>query len=154
MGRIRWTIPFYNGFLGNNKNVKNATVINRVNYWRYPNSDILRIDFKTATLILIIRVKRTGRKAGSLLFHLSLFLYQAQNLPSLSFLSIDIADLSRMQDACHVNFVIDVAHRGVSVVQWKSIGVRNPKVWGSIPHGDSECFLCPTLVTRRKNIFP
>ena len=25
-----------------------------------------------------------------------------------------------------MNFVIDLAHRGVSVVQWKSIGVRNP----------------------------
>ena len=24
---------------------------------------------------------------------------------------------------------------------------------GSIPHGDSEVFLCPTLVTRQKNIF-
>ena len=35
----------------------------------------------------------------------------------------DIADLSRMQDACHMKFVIDRAHRGVSVVQWKSIGV-------------------------------
>ena len=27
---------------------------------------------------------------------------------------------------------------------------RNPKVWGSIPHGESEFFLCPTLLTRRK----
>ena len=25
-------------------------------------------------------------------------------------------------------------------------------IWGSIPRGDSEFFLCPTLVTRRKNI--
>ena len=42
---------------------------------------------------------------------------------------------------------------GFSVAQllsgW-SIGARNPKVWGSIPHRDSEFFLCPTLVTRRK----
>ena len=30
--------------------------------------------------------------------------------------------------------------------------VRNPKVWGSIPHGYSEYFLCLTLVTRRKDI--
>ena len=30
---------------------------------------------------------------------------------------------------------------------------RNPKVWGSIPQGDSESFLCPTLVTRRKTSF-
>ena len=29
----------------------------------------------------------------------------------------------------------------------------NPKVWGSIPHGDSEFFLCPTLVTLRKTSF-
>ena len=27
---------------------------------------------------------------------------------------------------------------------------KDPKVWVSIPPGDSECFLCPTLVTRRK----
>ena len=31
-------------------------------------------------------------------------------------------------------------------------GKRNPKVWGLISHGDSELFLCPTLVTRRKKI--
>ena len=35
--------------------------------------------------------------------------------------------------ACHMNF-----------------GARNLKVWGSIPHGDSEFFLCPTLLTRQK----
>ena len=29
----------------------------------------------------------------------------------------------------------------------------NPKVWGSISHRDSEFFLCPTLVTRRKTSF-
>ena len=32
----------------------------------------------------------------------------------------------------------------------QSIVVRNPKVRGSIPHGDSEFFLCPTLVTTRE----
>ena len=32
-------------------------------------------------------------------------------------------------------------------------GARNQKVWGSTLHGDSEFFLCPTLVTRRQNIF-
>ena len=37
-----------------------------------------------------------------------------------------------------------------SVVEHRS---ANPKVWGSISHGDSEFFLCPTLVKRRKNIF-
>ena len=28
--------------------------------------------------------------------------------------------------------------------------MQNPKVRGSIPHGDSEFFLCPMLMTRRK----
>ena len=32
--------------------------------------------------------------------------------------AFDIADPSSMQDACHMNFVIDLAHRGVSVAQW------------------------------------
>ena len=82
-------------------------------------------------------------------------LIRAQNLPSLLLLSTNIV-LSTlliqgsMQDACHMNFVTDLAHRGVSVAQWLSIGARNPKVWGSIPHGNWEFFLCPTLVTRRK----
>ena len=41
--------------------------------------------------------------------------------------AIDIANPSSMQqEACHMNFVIDLAHRGVSVAQ--SIGARNPKV--------------------------
>ena len=51
-----------------------------------------------------------------------LILHRAQNLPSLLFCqkhyAIDIADPSSMQDACHMNFVIDLAHRGVSVAQW------------------------------------
>ena len=64
--------------------------------------------------------------------------------------AFDIAEPGSMQDMCHMNFVIDLAHRGVSVAQWQSIGARNPKVWDSIPHGYSEFFLCPTLVTRRK----
>ena len=29
--------------------------------------------------------------------------------------AIDIADPSSMQDACHMSFVIDLAHHGVSV---------------------------------------
>ena len=35
----------------------------------------------------------------------------------------------------------------------ENIRVWNPKVWCSIPHGDSEFFLCPMLVARWKNIF-
>ena len=57
--------------------------------------------------------------------------------------AIDIADPSSMQDACHMNFVIDFAHCRVSVAQWQSIGTQN-----LIPHRDSKFFLCPTLVTR------
>ena len=38
-----------------------------------------------------------------------------------------------------------------SVVENRS---AEPNIWGSIPNGDSEFFHCPTLVTRRKNIFP
>ena len=64
-----------------------------------------------------------------------------------------------MQDACHMNFVIHLAHRGVSMAQWKSIGARNPLVWSSIPHGNSKCFLTnysffvPRLWQDEKNIF-
>ena len=32
--------------------------------------------------------------------------------------AIDIADPSSMLDACHMNFVIDLTHHGVSVAQW------------------------------------
>ena len=49
--------------------------------------------------------------------------------------AIDIVDPNSMQDACHMNFVIDPAHQRVSVAQ--------------IPHGNSEFVLYPTLA---KNI--
>ena len=49
--------------------------------------------------------------------------------------------------------ITDLAQRRVSMAQWKSIGARNPKVWRSILHGDSECFLCSTLETRQKTSF-
>ena len=32
-----------------------------------------------------------------------------------------------------MNFIIDLAHSGVSVAQWQSTGVRNPKVWSQKP---------------------
>ena len=54
--------------------------------------------------------------------------------------AIDIADHSSMQDACHLNFVIHLAHRGVSMAQWWSIGARNPFVLSSILHGNSIFF--------------
>ena len=51
------------------------------------------------------------------------FYTELKNLPSLLFLStnitlIDIADPNSMQGTCHMNFVIDLAYRGISVAQW------------------------------------
>ena len=66
---------------------------------------------------------------------------------------LKIADPSSMQDVCHMNFVIDLTHCRVSVAQWQSIRVQNPKVSSSIPHGDSEFFLCPMLTSRQKPSF-
>ena len=66
--------------------------------------------------------------------------------------AIYIANPSSMQDACNMNFVIDLAHRRDSVAWWWSIEVRNLRVWGSIPHEDSELSF-PTLMTRRKTYF-
>ena len=67
--------------------------------------------------------------------------------------AFDIADPSSMQDACHMNFVIDLDHRGVSVAQWTEHRSAESEGLMLIPHGDSEFFLYPTLVKRRKNIF-
>ena len=67
--------------------------------------------------------------------------------------TIDIADPSSMLEACHMNFVIDLAHHRVSVAQWYRNGAQNLKVWGSIPHGYSGFFLFPTLMTRQKTSF-
>ena len=40
--------------------------------------------------------------------------------------SINIADPSSTQDACHMNFVIHLAHRRVSVAQWQFLmGTQN-----------------------------
>ena len=63
------------------------------------------------------------------------------------------ADPSNMQDACHTNFIIDLAHRRVcdSVVEHRSAafeGLRFDSSWGL------RFFLCLTLVTRRKTPFP
>ena len=49
--------------------------------------------------------------------------------------AIDIADPSSMQDACHMNFVIDLAHRSLcgSVVEHRSVeseGLRFDSLWG------------------------
>ena len=63
-----------------------------------------------------------------------------------------VNDPSSMQDACHMNFVINLAHRGVSVAQWQSIGaLRFDSSWGlkifSLSHARDEkkIFLCLCL---------
>ena len=43
-------------------------------------------------------------------YHLSYSIYKHD--------AMDIADPSSLQDTCHMNFVIDLAHHSVSVVQW------------------------------------
>ena len=40
----------------------------------------------------------------------------------------------------------------IGSASWR-IAARNPEVWGSIPYGDSDFFLCPTLVKRRWLIY-
>ena len=52
-----------------------------------------------------------------------------------------------------MNFVIDLAHHGVFVAQWLSIGARNPKVWGSTPQRDSEIFSLSHVRNETKNNF-
>ena len=49
--------------------------------------------------------------------------------------AIDIADPSSMLDACHTNFVIDLAHRGVSVARCRASehriqSLRFDSLWG------------------------
>ena len=79
-------------------------------------------------------------------YHFSYSIYQHD--------AIDIADPSSYAERLlHKFVIIDLVHRRVSVARWWSIGARNPKILGSVPHGDSEFFLHLTLVTRRKSIF-
>ena len=67
------------------------------------------------------------------LFHLSLFLYRAQKL-TISLILCTNMTLSTL-------LIIEVCRTRV---------VWNSKIWASIPRGESEFFLWPTLVTRRK----
>ena len=65
---------------------------------------------------------------------------------------LHIADPSSVQDMCHMNFKIDLAHHGVSMVQrlkhWnmESKGLRCDSSWGL------RIFSLSTLVTRPKKI--
>ena len=78
-------------------------------------------------------------------------LYQAQNLPSILLCCWCHWSEQYAGYVLFMNFVMGLAHHGVSVAQWKSIRAwKNPKVWG---HGDPEIFLCLTLMTRQKTPF-
>ena len=73
--------------------------------------------------------------------HLSLFFLPGSKL-TISLIStykhnaINIVDPSSMKETCHMNFVIDLAHCGVSATQWlehrsaESEGLRFDFSWG------------------------
>ena len=73
--------------------------------------------------------------------------------------AIDIADpiavsYSSMLDTCHTNFVIDLAHRGVSVARCRASehriqSLRFDSLWG-LRIFSFFFFICPTLVSRWK----
>ena len=68
--------------------------------------------------------------------------------------TIDNVDPSSLQDAHHINFVIDLAHRRGSVAQScraSERGIRRSEV--RFLMGTQNFFLFPTLVTRRKTSF-
>ena len=87
-----------------------------VKYW---SMESVGLGFDSSWGLRIFYLSHTQDKTKN---HLSLLLYQDQNLPSLISIykhyAIDIADPSSMQDVCHMNFVIDLTHCGVSVAQW------------------------------------
>ena len=52
---------------------------------------------------------------------------------SFFFLNLNLINLSSVQDACHMNFIIDLAHHGVSVVEHRSTeseSLRFDSSWG------------------------
>ena len=71
--------------------------------------------------------------------------------------AIDIADPSSMLDACHTNFVIDLAHHGVSVAWCRALEhrIRRSEVGFLVRTQNFFIFffICPTLVSRRKTSF-
>ena len=66
--------------------------------------------------------------------------------------SIDIADPSSMQDACYMNFVIDLIHCGVSVAQWKSIGAWHLKSEVQFLMGTQNVLFVPHLWQDKKHL--
>ena len=85
-------------------------------YYEVYKTSVLKFDSSCGLRIFSLSHARDKTKNIFLYFftafktyHLSYSVYKRD--------AIDIADPSSMQDACHMNFVIDLAHRGVFVAQ-------------------------------------
>ena len=77
------------------------------------------------------------------------------SLPSLLFYNykhdlIDTTDSNSMKNTCEL---YDEPLSSLSLSGSENIRAWNLKVWGLIPHGDTDFLLCPTLVTRWKTYF-
>ena len=59
-----------------------------------------------------------GKEIKKDVFRLVTSMRQKKNSESQKHYTIDIADPSSMQNTCHTNFKIDLAHRRVPVTQW------------------------------------
>ena len=57
---------------------------------------------------------------------------------------------SRVRDAFSTRISIELLTLESLWFSGRASEHGSPKVWGSIPHGDSEVFRCPTLVKRQK----
>ena len=83
------------------------------NLW-IPRSDALPLGTQNVFLCLTLMTRWTTS------FFVSLLSSKFTNsfISIYKHYSIDIADPSHMQDACYMNFLIDLIHCGVSVAQW------------------------------------
>ena len=124
---------------------------------RSADSEGLRFDSLRGLRMFSLSHSRDKKKK-----HLSPFLYRAKNLPSLLFIStnithyaFDITDPSSMQDACHMNFVVDLAHRTWilcgSVVRASERRFRRTEV--RFLKGTQNFFFVPCLSQDKKTSF-
>ena len=86
---------------------------NRTSDLRIPRSDTLPLSQNFS-----LSHARSKTKNIFLYFFTELKTYHPSYISIYKHYAIDIADPSSMQVACHMNFVIDLAHRGVSVVKF------------------------------------
>ena len=149
---------------------------NRTSDLRIPHSDALPLSHRDSTVseayykVHMTRVLHTARisNVDSIMFvdrnktrswqdkKTSIFVSLPSSKFTISLISIITLSTSLILAVCRtrvfMNFVIGLAHRGVSVAQWQSIGVRNPKVWGSIPHWTQNFSLIPRSWKDEKNL--